>query len=86
MLEESGESVGVVEWSPAAVGSFVGSSGSAVALFVASAAVIRRLRRMGVSMEVLTIQSWRAVRLRMRDSSRTSEERAVSPQGDVGRT
>ena len=52
----------------------------------ASAAAMRRLRRMGLSMDVLTIQSCRAVRLRMRDRSSTSEASADSPQADLGRT
>ena len=56
----SGESAGLVECTAAVVGSCVGyqAGGSGlVALSVVSEAVIRRLRRMGVSMEVLTIHS-----------------------------
>ena len=52
----------------------------------ASAAAMRRLRRMGLSMDVLTIQSCRAVRLRMRDRRSTSDASADSPQADLGRT
>ena len=52
----------------------------------ASAAAILRLRSMGVSMDVLTIHSCRAVRLRMRDSCSTSAASAVRPQDVVGRT
>jgi hypothetical protein len=43
-----------------------------------SAAAIRRLRSMGVSMDVLTVHSCRAVRLRMRESCSTSAASAVS--------
>ena len=51
-----------------------------------STAAIRRLRSMGVSMDVLTIHSCRAVRLRIRESCSTSAASAVRPQDVVGRT
>jgi len=51
-----------------------------------SATAIRRMRSIGVSMDVLTIHSWRAVRLRMRESCSTSDASAVRLQDDAGRT
>ena len=51
-----------------------------------SAAAILRLRSMGISIDVLTIHSCRAVRLRIRESWSTSDASAARPQGDVGRT
>ena len=51
-----------------------------------STAAIRRLRRMGVSIDVLTIHSCRAMRLRMRESCSPTAASPVRPQDVVGST
>ena len=61
------------------------SSAVGVSSAFSSAAAIRRRRRIGDSMDVLTIQSCRAVRLSMRERRSTSEASAERPQVVVGR-